>query len=523
MPKLSIEEILASGHLPSLPEVAVRIVKLARAEEPDFPAIVRTIKTDAAISGRILKTTSSALFGLRNRASSIEAAVPILGATLIRTIVLGFTLAQHNRQSQDSIRQHYQRIWWRSAIQAAMAETLAQRVKEDPANWFLAALLQDVGQVAMLTAMADEYRESILEADGSSVALIDREREHYGYSHADVSAEICRRWGLEKEFVDAIAVHHEPYTQVANAPALADALKVASQTSDYLERVVGSRRAKRKSLDQTLMQRFEFHADEIVSTLTEIDQRVGEIAVSFGIDTGNPVPLDGILQEAQQVLARLALESQLELISARQHGASVEEELEKAQVAAEHARETATRDSLTGAWNRAYLDKLLTAELPRAWADGISMGFLFLDLDRFKELNDSYGHAFGDEALCQVTSVLQSCVRSDDFVIRFGGDEFVVVLMHVDERMVSRVANRLCEQIASARIGTNETAALTASIGALFYVPDNVPVEPADVLSEADRAMYLAKSGGGNRVSLLHMGTSADHSGQGLFQRLCRW
>lgn len=116
---ISLDAILASDRLPSLPEVAARIVEIARSPEPDFDAMIEVIRTDPAIAGRILKTANSALLGMRTRASSIEVAVPRLGSTMVRTLVLSFCLAEYQNKNSFNLRPWYQQIWRESLMQAA--------------------------------------------------------------------------------------------------------------------------------------------------------------------------------------------------------------------------------------------------------------------------------------------------------------------------------------------------------------------------------------------------------------------
>lgn len=89
-PTLLLEKLLASDQVPSLPEVVMRNIEIAQQEDPDTQELIRTVRTDSANAGRVLKFANSALFGVRTRRSSIEAAVPLLGTTLLRTLVLGF-------------------------------------------------------------------------------------------------------------------------------------------------------------------------------------------------------------------------------------------------------------------------------------------------------------------------------------------------------------------------------------------------------------------------------------------------
>jgi len=507
----SLGQVLASDQLPSLPEIAIKIVELARAEEPDFPQIIETIKTDAEVSGRILKTTNSALFGLRTRVSSIEAAVPILGARLVRTLVLSFSLAGHRGGRWESLRRRYQQIWRGSVAQASMAEALAFRDStQDSATWFLAGLLQDIGRLAMLSTLSAEYCSAVLQADDQRSTL-ELELDSFGFTHVDVSVELCRKWNLEPVLLDAIATHHLSTNEILAStdetrPPLNAALVVAAQCSDYLESVVRSPRADRGDIDRLLTLLFGFRPDEIVETLSDLDVRVRELAASLAIDIGESPPLDGILEKAQATLADIALQSQMDTIVAYRQAATAKDKLRLAQRESEEIRDSAFRDALTGAYNRGFMDSLLDRELSRCQDGGWSLGFLFLDLDSFKQLNDTCGHTVGDQALCTVAEVLKSSVRNSDFVIRFGGDEFLVVLVDMNERVLLRIAERIRERISEARLGTDASVTISSSVGALFYTPSEKDrVAAKHILKESDRAMYKAKRDGGGQVALARM------------------
>jgi diguanylate cyclase (GGDEF)-like protein len=161
--------------------------------------------------------------------------------------------------------------------------------------------------------------------------------------------------------------------------------------------------------------------------------------------------------------------------------------------------ETARRDPLTGVLNhRALLDAI---ETKIAAAAGSALAVLFLDLDRFKELNDRHGHAFGDEALCICSHLIEESVVPSGIVGRYGGDEFVVILPTADHESGLLVAERIRARIAAHIFHTSDAAGadrITASIG-VAAMPEQATTA-AGLLSIADRALYTAKSLGRDRV-----------------------
>ena len=162
----------------------------------------------------------------------------------------------------------------------------------------------------------------------------------------------------------------------------------------------------------------------------------------------------------------------------------------------------ATHDDLTGLPNRAlFSDRLEHALARRPDANALGRAVFFIDLDRFKTVNDSLGHQAGDDALRAVAERLTACLRSGDTVARLGGDEFVVLLEDVtDPTSVEEIADRILAAVAQPlALGGAETR-LTASLGIAVSRPD---VSPEALLREADSAMYAAKrSGTGRRARL---------------------
>ena len=151
-------------------------------------------------------------------------------------------------------------------------------------------------------------------------------------------------------------------------------------------------------------------------------------------------------------------------------------------------------DALTGLANRRALEAVLAAEISRAQRFGHDLAVVVLDLDHFKEINDSFGHAAGDVMLREVSLLLISLARQGDTVARWGGEEFVVVLPETDPPGAIRFAERLRRTIEAHNMGEMRTS---TSCGVANMLPEDT-VE--DLLAAADQALYRAKSNGRNRT-----------------------
>jgi diguanylate cyclase (GGDEF)-like protein len=156
-------------------------------------------------------------------------------------------------------------------------------------------------------------------------------------------------------------------------------------------------------------------------------------------------------------------------------------------------------DGLTGLWRRSALDGKLEDELRRSAAFKTTAGLMIVDIDHFKRLNDNYGHQFGDIVLKRVAQLLREGVYETDFVGRYGGEEFGIVLPRADAAGLLRKAETIRQRIAAEPFQQGlDTVRLTVSIGIAHFPRDGAT--PRELVASADAALYAAKEGGRNRV-----------------------
>ena len=157
-------------------------------------------------------------------------------------------------------------------------------------------------------------------------------------------------------------------------------------------------------------------------------------------------------------------------------------------------------DTLTGLPNRDLLRDRLLQEIRKADRSGIPLAVLLIDLDQFKEINDTLGHQFGDLLLSEAAQRLSDCIRKSDTVARLSGDEFIVILPHLSKNFhVDDIAQKIITSLAAPFHLRNELAHISASIGITLYPNDAKNLE--DLLKNADQAMYVSKNNGRNRFS----------------------
>ena len=170
--------------------------------------------------------------------------------------------------------------------------------------------------------------------------------------------------------------------------------------------------------------------------------------------------------------------------------------------AREDMRFRATHDALTSLWNRGVIMELLKGEIARSLREKVSTAVLLGDVDHFKSINDTHGHLVGDEVLREISRRLLHSVRSYDFVGRYGGEEFLVVLNNCDPASTPRRAEEIRKAVSDVPFHTKTgDLPITMSMGVLLSQDwGHRPVE--ELLNEADKALYEAKEAGRNCIRI---------------------
>jgi diguanylate cyclase (GGDEF)-like protein len=167
-------------------------------------------------------------------------------------------------------------------------------------------------------------------------------------------------------------------------------------------------------------------------------------------------------------------------------------------------------DSLTNVFSRSFLRELLQGEISRAERNNRPLGLIMSDVDNFKQVNDRYGHLMGDYVLAQIAGILKACVRGSDYVVRYGGDEFLLVLSETDEPGTQTVMNRIRQKVGewdrSNRLGD---VTLGISLGLHQHVAGQTAEQ---AVAEADARMYADKQSPRNNKGVVATSTPAPHA-----------
>jgi diguanylate cyclase (GGDEF)-like protein len=484
--------------LPSMPAVAMEVLRLCRQRDFHMRDLAQIISRDPALSAKVLKVANSAFYGVAREITTVNQAVMWLGVQSVRTLALSFGLVR-SRTGKKREGFDHQKYWKRSIISAVAARRLARHV--DSEWWeeaFLGGLLQDIGMLAMNAALGARYDKLCLEAGGDHLSLRELEVEAFGGDHSHAAVWLGSNWNLplvlqesmgrsHAESISAEEIENSNVRKVVQSVALSGWLAdiwIVKDTGAATQRA-SERAASLMGLDR--------HALETV--LASIADSIPETSELFELEVASAGEVAGILAEARDALVALSLQTVQRAISA-------ERTVEQLQRQTAQLEDKFQRDPMTGLYNRHRMESALKGEYERASRLNSSLSIIFADFDRFKRINDTYGHQAGDAVLIAASQIIQGEVRNSDIVARFGGEEFVVIMPGVDSRGLRMVSERIRARIEEHpfALPDGQTLRCTISLGGATYSESNTYEDADALLNAADKCVYSAKRSGRNKV-----------------------
>jgi len=479
-----VRKILDCPSLPTLPSVAIEVLRLARDPDVDMHQMAEVIGRDSALAGKILKTVNSVFYSPRHPVATLSRAVVVLGTQAVRTLTLGFSLVRSLRNAETGdfdLREYWQRSVYSSVAARLLATEAGMKQSEEA---FVAALLQDVGMLGIRAALEEEYDALHAEA-GDHESLPEAETAAWGVDHAVIGAKMAESWSLPSVLVAPIAWHHCPRRAPEDLRPIAEVVCTARLVARvFIGEQPGAYTADARDAAEAYL---GMGPDEFGQLLQSVCESVEEVAALFEVSIGSAEDNDRILAEAREALLELALGAQIEV-----------KELHEQQAELEVAAKT---DGLTGLYPRAYLHEVLRQLFQESQASGTDLSVLFLDADHFKEINDTCGHAAGDEALRQIARIVSDTCC--DLAFRYGGDEIVCLLPGADLHAAAEKAESIRKAVESETIGLEgQLVPVTVSIGLAIMANGVGFASPEQLLRAADRALYAAMNGGRNTVRI---------------------
>ncbi|MDB5290438.1 MAG: hypothetical protein JWL69_1679 [Phycisphaerales bacterium] len=490
-----LQRIRQCPTLPSLPAIAIQVLELTQRADVDIAEIARIISKDPALSTKILRTVNSSFYGRSQNVGTVSHALVILGLQSVKTLVLGFSLVSNLMKKGKGDEKSFNHLdyWRRSIYSATAARTLAARinlVQQEEA--FLAALLQDIGMLVLDQVVGTEYGEIIAKAPTHD-DLCAMERTALGADHAEVAGYLTAQWKLPPVLTVPITFHHAPVGAID--PALKKLTEVVYLSGWCADVFVEAQPAPAIAhVREFCAAQYEITDVDCDALLEEIGLRTREAASLFEITIGAAANYEAILKKANEALVEITLQSQ-------QHASTLQQQASTLVERNQQLQKQATTDGLTGLSNRAHFDQFLAEQFNAAVEAGKSISLLMMDVDKFKSINDRFGHPAGDLVLKALGQLFAAAARPQDLCARYGGEEMCLVLPSTGRAAAAAIAENIRKAIAAKPIRNGALSInITASIGVSTHEPGGPFKSAAHLIKGADLAVYNAKRSGRNCV-----------------------
>ena len=466
--------------LPSVPAVVVQVLDLANNMDAIGAAdLAKVVARDPAMAARILKVANSARFGVGHEVSTLEQSIALLGLAETMNLALSFSLVRELKSKRNSIFDHKQ--YWRRAVMsaAATAETGVMLKIAHNDELFLAGLMQDIGMLALNEVMPG-YGRMVASSLKDHFHLVEIERQELMTDHAIVGAWLLQRWGLPARLVSAVRDSHVDHMDNKSDNQLANSVTLGSHIADVWINTESNEALENAASVANAL--FSMKQEQIDRLLTKTAEVFPKIVSDLDLNIGDEFEINKLLDQSRSALAEINVQMIRE---------------------ARRLMAQAQRDSLTMLYNRTYLEQNLDNMFTVSLNTGQPLTVIFIDVDHFKSINDTYGHASGDIVLVEIARTIQAAIRNYDTAVRYGGDEFVALLANAPQDVALYVSERIRSMVADRTYAISEGAEsrATVSVGHATLTPESGIKTGTDLLEAADKKLYVAKSAGRNRVA----------------------
>jgi len=492
------------GDLPALTPIVSSVLSLIRSEDSRAGQIGELIANDAALSTKILKVVNSAFYGLPRKVSTIQHAVVLLGFDTIKSLVVSTSVIEMMLHSSAAI-SDLKRLWERSLFAAVTARKIARLLEyENPEEAFMAGLMMDVGMLAQLKMNGEAYARIMADELHRGSDIVVDELQQFEVSHEKLGRAMLTRWGLPLQLSLPVLYHHdlagsdEHPPEVRRLCQITHLARLASRIFYGAGMGIAINDYK-KHCARTI----EMSPDEVDEFFHTIREEVMDVSRQYGIEVKRLRSYTAILDAATAELTEINEtyeQMNRELLQANRKAEALAKKLKQAN---EQLERMASVDELTELYNRRFFDDFIKREFERCSRYGRPMSCILIDIDHFKQVNDNHGHLQGDSILREVGALLASSTRRSDVAVRYGGEEFVIVLPETSLYSARIAAEKLRRAVDQFEF-THERGKpmhITISLGIACFNGGQTKESPEDLLARADAKLYESKAGGRNRIS----------------------
>lgn len=428
---------------------------------------------DPALTAKIIKVANSAFYQSRRKPANVREAVGLTGVRAAIMIALSFSLANSFR-GQSGAALDMTRFWRRALLCAMAARALgARRGIGNLDDLFAAGLLQDVGMLAFASMMPDEYA-ALHAAAADNDALLLSERAAFDCGHDEAGHWLLSRWQLPPYLAQACLAGQGPQPDLP--PDMHACIALSGPVADL---VMHPRNAGMATRAASAAQRLGLDAAAVSDALGRLTAAVPSIEELFDMSLLRPAEAAAMLANAQELLA-IHQSHEMREMEARSQ-----------------------RDALTGAHNRRYFEEAVRREFELASRHGWPLTVALLDIDHFKQVNDTHGHQAGDLVLISMVRTVLRELRQEDLFARYGGEEFALVLPGTSLAAAGKLLLRLKKAIGGLMVNHEQKlVTVTASFGMAAHMDGEQRFDSHEAfIRAADEALYAAKHAGRNRVA----------------------
>ncbi len=349
--------------------------------------------------------------------------------------------------------------------------------------------------IARLNSILDDYNAHILPAlyKAKSARITPNELQE---TLSDSLRDIEKRWDKYKN----------QYKTRDETVYVSYATEELKKTNDYLYRVVDASRAgvDMRKLSISVLEKKIEHINTILKKLLDYETNVAKFERKRFLESYNETLRNIGIILVGIIFAVLFVTYNVFRSIQKEH-TKLEAATKKLHLLNRKLENVSYIDSLTGLHNRRYFNLVFERELQRAKREKQYVTFMMIDIDYFKQYNDTYGHIAGDRTLQRVAQVIKSCFRRpSDFTFRLGGEEFGVLLIGTDEIGSARLAKELCKKVKEQKIehkASKVADVVTVSVGVVCCIADEM-LSGDELIKRADEMLYKAKEGGRDRYMI---------------------
>jgi diguanylate cyclase (GGDEF)-like protein len=482
----TIESIfLCVDDLPTLPGVALKILEAFQKPEPDIQQIGDILSTDPPLTAKILKLVNSSFYGLATKITAVHHAIKLLGIKTVKNLALSFALID-TFQSYRCESIDYKRFWKDSLIGATAAKLIAEKLEP---GWsddaFFLGLLQDIGSLILAHCMPGQYALVLNEVGQNTHIHPQSETRVFGFDHQLIGEYLTKTWELPNTFYLPIGYHHNPDELPPVQASILSLTRILHLSSLFIGLMNDNDRALSLWTLKETINKLKFSSQlNIDQVCDEINQKTQEVFPIFDLEVGKDEYIQ-IVETARLELSKLSVEMIHHLAEQKKEIAALKKQV--------------IRDSMTQLYNHHHFRQLLQGELTRAERYNRPLALIFADIDRFKLINDTFGHLAGDRVIKALATKLKLETRQSDHVARYGGEEFAVILPETGIEDAMLIAERLRSEVDSMQI-THEDKLISPTMS--FGITGLSGKKKADInelINQADNALYRAKAQGRNR------------------------